>query len=235
MLAACLGGLWLMARHSIRTLEAGGTLLVMLTLVPLVNMPFDWASIGVTRGLLRRGSARGASPALPFLLGIADFLIGLALLVALACALVLALHTADAVVLAAGADKPLIDVPARLLTLGRTPYDPENWWVYLTLFSTLIPSAFNLAIGMISLATVSSERRRNSLIRRIEHLSADGKGEGGTRFEIVVSLATPVFLGTLATGLLIWAATLLLLHAGGKALWWFLGHIAWIEWLMMTR
>ena len=50
---------------------------------------------------------------------------------------------------------------------------------------------------------------------------------------LLVSLASPVFFGTFATGLLIWATVAVLGHLGGKILWWFLGHLAWVEWLMM--
>ena len=53
------------------------------------------------------------------------------------------------------------------------------------------------------------------------------------RFEILRRLCTPTFLGILATGLIIWGTVWLLGQIGGAVLWWFLGHVAWVEWLML--
>ena len=80
------------------------SLIAMIGLLPLINLPFDWASIGLTRALLRRG-CEDRGPRLlrsPTLLGLIDFLLGLILLVTLALTLILAFSTADAILLHAG-------------------------------------------------------------------------------------------------------------------------------------
>ena len=55
---ACYLGVWAMGRYGAPALPQ--VLLVMFGVVPLVNVPFDWASVGFTRALLRRGCARRA-------------------------------------------------------------------------------------------------------------------------------------------------------------------------------
>ena len=68
----------------------------MFALIPIVNVPFDWASLGLTRALLRRGVEEGAPS--PLWLGLGDFVLGLILLALLAVALIAALQTADALI-----------------------------------------------------------------------------------------------------------------------------------------
>jgi hypothetical protein len=47
--------------------------------------------------------------------------------------------------------KQALPVLALLEGMARRPGAPEYWWVYATLFSTLIPSVFNLVVGAWSL------------------------------------------------------------------------------------
>jgi hypothetical protein len=230
MTALCYAGVWAMIHYRIEADAA--VLLVMIALVPLLNIPFDFLAVGFTRGLLRRGIAPHAGTFLPFLLGLLDAGIGLALQLLLATTLIAGLQVADVLMLRAGADQPVIDVPDRLAVLGASPYSAENAWIYITLFSTLIPSALNLTAGTISLVTVSSESHRQSLIRRIRSLG-DGKGLGTTRFEIMLGLALPAALGTLLAGLVIWGLVLLFSLTGPFVLDQFLGFATWCEYRMV--
>ncbi len=60
-------------------------------------------------------------------------------MILLSSALILALQTVDW--LTATPDMPLlVDVRGRLLALYQTPLASENAWIYITLFSTLVPS-----------------------------------------------------------------------------------------------
>ena len=201
----------------------------MLALVPLINVPFDWLSIGFTRALLRRGCERGAPS--PLWLGLFDLGIGIVLMLLLACALVLALQTADWLTDVPG-QPPLIDVPARLLTLYRTPIAPENWWIYITLFSTLLPSALNGMIGMASLATwIAPARHRERLIRRIERLQPE---DGSRRFDATVHLMAPVFIGTVLAGLVAWGAFAAILYGASYLLGAFLLLATSFEWVLFV-
>jgi hypothetical protein len=46
----------------------------------------------------------------------------------------------------------VLPIPALLDGMARSPGAPEYWWVYIALFSTLIPSVFNLMMGVWSLS-----------------------------------------------------------------------------------
>lgn len=227
MFVAAYLGLW--ADSAFAVPQNAKLLLVMLGIVPLLNVPLDWASIGFTRALLRRGCERGAP--CPLLLGLLDFAIGLVLLVALAAFMVLALHAADAVIVRVGGTV-LINVPQRLYVIITDPRDPGNWWIYLTVFSTLIPSAMNLAIGSFSLVTLSFPQHRARLIAKIRKLR--GSGMDRTRREILLALGAQAFLGAFAAGLAIWAVIAALLLLAPYFLF-MLEYVAvYVEWLLPT-
>jgi hypothetical protein len=135
----------------------GGPLLLFLGLLTLLNAPFDWASLGLTRALLRRGlELKGWWP---FFLAVADALAAAVIIALLAIAMVIGVQTFDAVAVHGGGEPvlPLISgtiasglVPYRIPLLDRIaahPEAPEYWWVYALLLSTMIPSLINLAIG----------------------------------------------------------------------------------------
>lgn len=129
----------------------------MLCLLPLINLPFDWLSIGATRALLRRG-CEDHGPLLlrsPTFLGVIDAFIGLILLFALGCALLLGLTAADAIMVHAGGQA--VFHPIKLI--AEIKADPTAWkhaWIYVTLLSTLLPSLCNLTIGVACLLTFSA-------------------------------------------------------------------------------
>ena len=64
---------------------------------------------------------------------------------------VLAVQTfGDIAALRAGPDARTMPLDQMFAGLDRNPGDPEYWWVWLMLFSTLIPSAINLCIAATS-------------------------------------------------------------------------------------
>ena len=144
-------------------------------------------------------AVRGAPS--PLWLGLLDFAIGLVLLVLLAAALVAALHAVDWISRYTEG-RELIDLPRRLLSLAQRPRDAENWWVYFALFSTLIPSALNLLIGMVSLVTVAFPLRR-WLLATIPRLQKEGWD--GTRKKVLAMLAAQSFVGVSGPLLAGWA------------------------------
>jgi hypothetical protein len=128
--------------------EAVGPLLLFMGLLTLVNAPFVWASLGFTRGLLRRGLELGGWAPLGF--AVLDAALAAAIIVALTLVTVVAVqafdesaqHSGGVVVLPL--DKQLFD--------GIATGAPEYWWAYALLLSAMIPSMINLMIGGASLA-----------------------------------------------------------------------------------
>jgi hypothetical protein len=125
-----------------------GPLFLFLVLLTLLNGPFDWVSLGLTRALLRRGLELGGWS--PFILAIVDALLAAAVIALLALTMVIGVQAFDDLAAHAGGE--------RILPLGpffdgivSHPTAPEYWWVYALLFSTMIPSIINLVIGGASL------------------------------------------------------------------------------------
>ena len=66
--------------------EVSGPLILFLSLLPLLNAPFDWASLGLTRALLRRGLELGGWS--PFVLALVDALLAAVVIALLALTMV---------------------------------------------------------------------------------------------------------------------------------------------------
>jgi hypothetical protein len=127
-----------------------GALLLFVGFLTLLNAPFDWASLGLTRALLRRGLELGGW--WPYLLAIADALAAAVVIALLTIVCVLGVQAFDDLAAFSGGEE------ARILPLGDLfngieahPSAPEFWWVYAMLLSTMIPSLVNLMIGGASL------------------------------------------------------------------------------------
>jgi hypothetical protein len=125
-----------------------GPLLLFFGLVPLLNAPFDWLSLGLTRGLLRRGlELRGPAP---LLLALLDAALATVVIAMLAATMVLGVQAFDAFALRGGG-QPVLPLPPLFKGLAEHPTAAEYWWLHALLLSTLVPSVVNLALGGFSL------------------------------------------------------------------------------------
>jgi hypothetical protein len=125
-----------------------GPLLLFLGLLPLLNAPFDWASLGLARALLRRGLELGGW--WPYALALVDASLAAVLIAALALTMVVGVQAFDAVAALSGG---LSALPLEQLfdNIAADPSAPEHWGLYALLLSTMIPSLVNLVIGGTSL------------------------------------------------------------------------------------
>jgi hypothetical protein len=127
-----------------------GPLLLFLGLLTLVNAPFDWLSLGLTRLLLRWGvELKGPAP---YILALIDALAASLLITLLAIAMVGATDLFNNLAELGGGEKARILPPTQfyLATLAKTPHATEFWWLYATLYSTMLPSIINLFIAGFS-------------------------------------------------------------------------------------
>jgi hypothetical protein len=130
--------------------RATGPLLLFLGLLTLLNAPFDWASLGLTRALLRRGLELGGW--WPYLLAIADAMLAAGVITLLTIVCVLGVQAFDDLaVLSGGDDARVLPLSDLFNGIEAHPSAPELWWVYALLLSTMIPSLVNLMIGGASL------------------------------------------------------------------------------------
>jgi len=144
----CLGAAGAEARFE--TWPWFGALLLFLGLLTLINAPFDWAALGLTRALLRRGLELGKW--FPYALAAVDAIAAAAVIALLTITCVLGVQAFDDLAAHAGG------LHARILPLDQlfngiaaNPTAPEYWWAYAMLLSTMIPSLLNLMIGGASL------------------------------------------------------------------------------------
>jgi hypothetical protein len=121
-----------------------GPVLLFVGLFTLMNAPFDWVSLGLTRALLRRGLELGGW--WPYVLALADAAAAVVVIALLAIAMVVGVQAFDTVAVHAGGT-PVLPLGPLLAGLAEHPKAPEYWWVYALLLSTVLPSLFNLVIG----------------------------------------------------------------------------------------
>jgi hypothetical protein len=171
-----------------RAWGASGSILLFLGVLTFVNAPFDWLSIGLTRGLLRRGLLQRGW--WPYGFALLDAIAATFLIAALAIAMVLAVQMFDDLAVRAGS-KPTLPLGALFQGLREHPGAPEYFWVYATLFSTMIPSLINLCIAGWSLLQGMPWLRRAMLA----HMPAQGAVAKADLVWMPLVLTGQLFLG----------------------------------------
>ena len=130
-----------------------GPLLLFGTLMTALNAPFDWLSLGLTRGLLRRGLEKGGWA--PLRLSLLDAALATFLIAALVPVLVLGAQFFDRI--AAHPDgNSILPLQTFFDEMEADPFAPIFWWVYALLLSTMIPSLLNLGPAGFSIIRVFS-------------------------------------------------------------------------------
>jgi len=123
-------------------------LLLFLGLLTLLNAPFDWVSLGLTRALLRRGLELGGR--WPYGLALVDAGLAAVIIAALALTMVVGVQ-AFAALAVSGGGTAVLPLDALFSGIAEHPTAPEYWWLSALLLSTMIPSLVNLVIGGTSL------------------------------------------------------------------------------------
>jgi hypothetical protein len=142
MIASCIGAPAVLTSRSY--FDPSGPLLLFLGLLTLINAPFDWASLGLTRALLRRGLESGGW--WPYLLALVDAALAAVIITLLAMVMVVSVQAFDTVRVHSGG-KPVLPLQPLFDGIASHPREPEYWWLYALLISSMIPSFINLMIG----------------------------------------------------------------------------------------
>jgi hypothetical protein len=120
-------------------------MLLFLGLFPLLNAPFDWFSVGLTRALLRRGlELKGLWP---YFLAIVDASLAAIVVALLAIAMVVCVQSFNEAAVSSGGKTAVLPLDDLLAGIEQNPSAPQYWWIYVVLLSTMVPSLVNLAIG----------------------------------------------------------------------------------------
>jgi hypothetical protein len=148
MFLACLTSALLLS--SLPGWHDSGPLLLFLGLLTLLNAPFDWFSLGLTRALLRRGLEK--EKWWPYWYAVVDAVLASLVIALLAITMVVGVQVFDDLAVYGGGSRVLPPMREFLDAIRAAPEKPEYWWVYATLFSTMLPSLINLFIAGVSLA-----------------------------------------------------------------------------------
>lgn len=124
-------------------------------ILPLVNAPLDWLSLGVTRGLLNAIRTGHHSGYMALLWATLDLLLALVFLVLITLTTVLVIELATHI-----AHPSVFDLKGLLDGIDNNPGNPDFHWIYFMLLSTLIPTLchFGLAGGAATLWAVTPVR-----------------------------------------------------------------------------
>ena len=125
-----------------------GPLLLFVGLLTLLNAPFDWTSLGLTRALMRRGLELRSW--CPYALALLDAVIASVVIAVLTLTMVIGVQAFDASAVRGGG-APVLPLEPLFNGIAANPSAPEYWWIYALLLSTMIPSLTNLVIGGTSL------------------------------------------------------------------------------------
>lgn len=144
------GLIWLLAPHvSPEAWKRSGALLLIFGVLTLLNAPFDFLSLGLTRGFLRRGlQTKGLSP---IRFAFYDALAAVVVISVLICVLIVGIQLYG-ILEVHGHQERTIDLTKAFETIHDTPYASQNFWIYTLLITTQAPSLFNVAVGAVSVA-----------------------------------------------------------------------------------
>jgi hypothetical protein len=176
-----------------------GPLLLFLGLLTLLNAPFDWASLGLTRALLRRGLELGGW--WPYLLALLDALLAGVIIALLALTMVVGVQAFDALA-AHGGGKPILPLIPLFNGLAAHPEAAEYWWIYALLLSTMIPSLVNLVIGGTALTRTAPGLPSLLLQKMPAGRSVPAFDRAWIALVLTLQVAGGVFLGVAAQALL---------------------------------
>ena len=186
--------LTLMAAASISHMNMwgkAGPMLLFLVWLPLINAPFDWFSVGLTRLLVQRGLERGGW--WPIIYCLLDAAVAVLIVGALAICIVLA----NVVFNMWTHDQPVVVTPQVLSDLQTWGLGWRNWWLFALLFSALIPSTFNLVVSGFALV-LGIPGVSGPLLREIKQLGdSDGIGVRWTSLAICAQLIGSIVGGVL--------------------------------------
>jgi hypothetical protein len=113
-------------------IRLAGPFLLFLGLLTLLNAPFDWASLGLTRALLRRGLELGGW--WPYVLALVDAALAGVIVALLALTMVIGVQALDELAVHGGG-KPVLPLDTFFDGIAQNPAAPEYWWAYALLSS----------------------------------------------------------------------------------------------------
>jgi hypothetical protein len=121
-------------------------------LLPTLNAPFLWLSVGITRAFLWLGLEKKGW--WPYIFALVDAALAVVMLVLLVAIMVVGVQTLNLMAVYGG-EKPILALDPLLRTVNfgakGSSFQAADWWAYTLMFLAMVPSLMNLAIGGFSL------------------------------------------------------------------------------------
>jgi hypothetical protein len=121
-------------------------------LLPTLNAPFLWLSVGITRAFLWLGLEKKGW--WPYVFALVDAALAVVMLVLLVAIMVVGIQTLNLMALRGG-EQPILALDPLLHTVNfgtkGHSFQAADWWAYTLMFVAMVPSLMNLAIGGFSL------------------------------------------------------------------------------------
>lgn len=191
---------------------AMGPLLLFYGLLPALNAPFLWLSVGTTRALLWLGLERKGW--WPYFYALLDAAVAVLVVVMLVGVIVVGVQTLDLVAMRAGAPPvlpvaPLLD--AVIDGFKTKSFRAEYWWIYTLMLSGMVPSLLNLIVGGFSLVRGIPVLSRYLHTYLPEGHAVAVEERNWISLVLAIQVVTGMFLGFFAQFVLL--------------PWWILGHL----------
>lgn len=123
--------------------------ILFLALIPLLNAPLDWLSLGISRGLLGAIASRLHTGLTALLWALADFILALVFLVLVSLVTVAGIALANRMAMEGGGIE-MVELNAVLNGIAANPGDPSHLWIYFMILTTLIPTLIHLVVASIA-------------------------------------------------------------------------------------
>lgn len=201
-------------------------LFIGLTVLPLVNAPFDWASIGLTRTLLRKNLST-ASTKRRFIYSSFDLIGASLLVILLSIALILTFELINFIGLSVGRAQPIVDLAALLADISQNPYEARHFWIYFVLCSTLIPTLLHLGICMASLLTTQLSPLRKWLQDAMDNRLDEGRS-------IKLQIAFWLTARWVIAGGITFGGIIVMLFVAGRTSWIGGNYLTFLQWFQQN-
>jgi len=188
-----------------------GAALLFLPLLTLLNAPFDWFSLGLTRTLLRLGLEKQGW--WPYAFAVIDVLIAIPMVLLLSCLLAVGIQGFDFIALHHGASAAILPLDAVLDDLQNNPWQWHLSWLYALLLTTILPSLINCTIACFAFFRALPWSTRYLL----RHMPEHGAVRAPNQLAVILAgqWALGFVLGLGALALLLWGLVLHVLPAVG--------------------
>ncbi len=146
-------------------IDGSGVAIILLfyLVLPLVNTPLDWLSLGITRALLQSIRFNHHRFGMAVLWSLVDLVIALFALFLVSGVIVSIVSITNLF-----AVTPIIDLEATFTSLSSLDNWKDNLWIYFMLLSTLVPTAVHFALAGGAVTLLVTQKRRIQILKDTE-------------------------------------------------------------------